>query len=139
MSETGSSTGGQPMPAIGTICWNELATRDLDKAKAFYGGLLGWTYAEVPMEGGVTYVIAKCNGKDAGGMMKMEGEMWGDIPSHWMGYIAVADVDASAARVAELGGTVCVPPTDIPNVGRFCVINDPTGAPISLMTFSTPG
>jgi hypothetical protein len=46
----------------------------------------------------------------------------------------VDDVDDRAAKVKELGGTVCVPPTDIPNVGRFCVINDPTGAAVSLIT-----
>jgi predicted enzyme related to lactoylglutathione lyase len=51
-----------------------------------------------------------------------------------MSYVAVDDVDDSARRVGELGGKVVVPPVDIPNVGRFCVISDPTGASISLIT-----
>jgi len=55
-----------------------------------------------------------------------------------MPYVAVRDVDAAAARVESLGGKVCVPPTDIPNVGRFCVVNDPTGASISLLTMPSP-
>jgi predicted enzyme related to lactoylglutathione lyase len=55
-------------------------------------------------------------------------------PPHWMTYIAVDDVDQSAAKVWELGGKVCVPPTDIPNTGRFCVVNDPSGATFSLIT-----
>jgi predicted enzyme related to lactoylglutathione lyase len=59
-------------------------------------------------------------------------------PPHWMSYIAVDDVDTSAAKVWELGGKVCVPPTDIPNVGRFCVVNDPTGATFSLITLKAP-
>jgi predicted enzyme related to lactoylglutathione lyase len=51
-----------------------------------------------------------------------------------MTYIAVDDVDQSAAKVWELGGRVCVSPTDIPNTGRFCVVNDPSGATFSLIT-----
>jgi len=66
------------------------------------------------------------------GMMQMTEE-WGDAPPHWMTYITVADCDASAKTVEELGGQVCVPPTDIPEVGRFAVINDPTGATFSII------
>ncbi len=51
---------------------------------------------------------------------------------------AAEDVDAKAQQVSELGGKVCVPPTDIPNTGRFCVINDPTGATISLIALKSP-
>jgi predicted enzyme related to lactoylglutathione lyase len=50
-----------------------------------------------------------------------------------MSYVAVDKVDDSAEKIKELGGNVCVPPTDIPNVGRFCVVNDPTGATFSLI------
>jgi predicted enzyme related to lactoylglutathione lyase len=69
-------------------------------------------------------------------MMQMAAE-FGDAPSHWMSYVAVTDVDATAQRVEELGGKICVPPTDIPKVGRFCVITDPTGATISLITLQS--
>ncbi|MEO8071863.1 MAG: VOC family protein [Acidobacteriota bacterium] len=54
-----------------------------------------------------------------------------------MSYIAVDDVDAAAEKVTELGGSVRVPPTDILNTGRFCVINDPTGAVFSLITLKS--
>ena len=57
-----------------------------------------------------------------------------EMPPHWITYIAVDDVDESAAKVWEFGGKVCVPPTDIPNTGRFAVVNDPTGATFSLIT-----
>lgn len=53
-----------------------------------------------------------------------------------MAYVAVDDVDEAARRVWELGGKVCVPPQDIPEVGRFCVVNDPAGATLSLITLS---
>ncbi len=81
----------------------------------------------------VVYNEIVVDGKHVGGIFKM-GTEFGQAPSHWMSYVAVDDVDASAAKVSELGGKVCVPPTDIPNTGRFCVINDPTGATISLIT-----
>ncbi len=56
-----------------------------------------------------------------------------------MGYITVADVDAAAKKTTSLGGKVIVPPTDIPNVGRFCMITDPTGAHVSLMQWVPQG
>jgi predicted enzyme related to lactoylglutathione lyase len=65
-------------------------------------------------------------------MLQMTAE-WGDVPPHWMVYISVEDCDAAAKKVAELGGQVCVPPTDLPEVGRFAVINDPTGATFSII------
>ena len=64
--------------------------------------------------------------------MEMD-EVWGDMPSHFMTYFRVEDCDASAAKAAELGGEVCVPPTEIPP-GKFSVINDPQGATFSIMS-----
>ena len=61
----------------------------------------------------------------------MVGPQWQGVPAHWMSYFTVDDVDAAAAKVKELGGNVCVPPTDIP-VGRFAVVSDPAGATFSL-------
>jgi predicted enzyme related to lactoylglutathione lyase len=129
------------MSAHGTFCWNELGTTDDEAAKKFYAELLGWTFKEgdVPAsaecEGGapMKYTEIVAGGKPAGGIYKM-GPEFGGAASHWMAYVAVDDVDASAKKVEELGGKVCVPPTDIPNVGRFSVINDPTGATLSLIT-----
>jgi predicted enzyme related to lactoylglutathione lyase len=129
------------MPANGAFCWNELATTDLDAAQTFYKTLLGWELKEstatASCEGAeaapMVYTEIVAGGEHVGGMYKM-GTEYGGAPSHWMSYVAVDDVDARAAQVTELGGKVCVPPMDIPNVGRFCVINDPTGATISLIT-----
>jgi predicted enzyme related to lactoylglutathione lyase len=67
-----------------------------------------------------------------GGIYQLSAEQAGE-PSHWMAYVAVDDVDAKAKLAEELGGKLCVPPSDIPNVGRFCVITDPTGATFSLV------
>ena len=124
------------MPAHGAFCWNELGTTDDEAAKKFYAELLGWTFKEGDF-GGMKYAEIVAGGRPAGGVYKM-GPEFGGAPSHWMAYVAVEDVDASAKRVEELGGKVCVPPTDIPNVGRFSVINDPTGAALSLITLKAP-
>jgi uncharacterized protein len=130
------------MPANGAFCWNELATTNLESAQSFYKTLLGWEIHEskvtgtcegAPEGGGMVYNEIVVAGDHVGGIYKM-GPEFGEAPSHWVAYVAVDDVDAKARQVWELGGKVCVPPTDIPNVGRFCVINDPTGATISLIT-----
>lgn len=120
------------MPQIGTFCWNELASKDVAVSGRFYSELFGWKAIEVPMQEEMNYTLFKIGDKDVGGMLQMTAE-WVEIPSHWMAYVAVADVDALAARVEELGGKVCVPPTDIPTVGRFSVIQDPTGATLSMI------
>jgi predicted enzyme related to lactoylglutathione lyase len=113
------------------FCWNELATSDTAAAGRFYTELFGWTAHAQPF-GPHTYTIFRQDGKDIGGMLQMMPE-WGQMPSHWMAYVAVPDVDACARRVTELGGKVCVPPTDI-SVGRFAVVKDQTGATFSIIT-----
>jgi len=68
----------------------------------------------------------------AAGMLQM-AEGWGNIPPHWMVYVEVEDCDAVAKRAESLGGQVQVPPTDIPSVGRFSIISDPSGATFSVI------
>jgi predicted enzyme related to lactoylglutathione lyase len=118
-------------PADGTFCWTELATTNLETAKKFYTELLGWKLKE-GQAAGMIYNEISASGREIGGMYQM-GPEEGNAPSRWMAYVAVEDVDAKARQVEELGGKVSMPPTDIPNVGRFCVINDPTGAAIALI------
>ena len=123
---------GHAMPAHGQFCWNDLGTTDLEAAKKFYTELLGWELRE-SNDAGMPYHEIVVGGQHVGGLYQMGAEQAG-MPSHWMTYVAVTDVDDSARRVRELGGKVCVPPTDIPGTGRFCVVTDPTGANISLVT-----
>ena len=66
-------------------------------------------------------------------MVRMNDQWPDDVPSHWMVYFAVADADASAARVAGLGGAVSAPPFDLPLVGRLAVVQDPDGAVFTVM------
>ena len=111
--------------------WIELMTKDVSAAKEFYGALFGWTYADMPM-GEVTYTMIKCGEIDAGGMMALEGPQMEGVPPHWMTYFAVDDCDGVAAKVAESGGQVRVPPTEIP-VGKFSVLADPHGGGFSVI------
>jgi predicted enzyme related to lactoylglutathione lyase len=124
------------MPVSGEFCWNELATTDAEAAKKFYADLFGWEYKVGDVEG-VAYSEIMVGGRPVGGIHQMGAEFSG-APPHWTAYVAVSDVDAAARKVEELGGKVCVPPTDIPNVGRFCVINDPAGATMSLIKMTHP-
>jgi predicted enzyme related to lactoylglutathione lyase len=119
----------QPKP--NTFCWNELATPDSSASGKFYTALFGWTTERLPAPG-MTYTLFKQDGKDVGGMLQMTAE-WAGVKPHWMAYVAVEDVDACAKKIPELGGKVCVPPTDI-SVGRFAVVEDPTGAAFSIIT-----
>ena len=122
--------GAKIVNEIGTPAWPELATRDSGKAESFYTELLGWGAKKSQMP--VPYTEWQLGGQSIGGMMEMDGK-WGEAPPHWMIYIMVADCDAVAEKAAQLGGTICVPPTDIPKVGRFAVLTDPQGAYFSII------
>ena len=113
------------MNGPGQFSWNELITSDVESAKSFYSKLLGWE--PVPMPGGMPYTLFKKNGSEVGGMMAMPG-----VPPHWLSYVTVENADATAARAAELGGTICKAPFDIPEVGRIAIVVDPQGAAIGL-------
>lgn len=118
-----------PQPSAWThrFVWHDLMTTDAARAQAFYGALFDWQVCEMPMQGFVYRMVVAGPGP-IGGIVEEK-----NIPaSHWMPYVAVADVDAAARRCSELGGTVCVPPTDIPNTGRFAVAGDPQGAYFSI-------
>ncbi len=114
-------------PWPGRFVWHDLMTTDAAKSAAFYGALFDWQIEERPMQGFVYRMIVAGPGP-IGGIVEEK-----NIPmSHWMPYAAVENVDAAATKVRELGGSVCVPPTDIPQTGRFAVVGDPQGAFFSL-------
>ena len=119
----------------GMFSLNELITTDLDGAAAFYGRLFGWTFMKTKTIYGNPYLVAYKDGTMAGGMMLKAGNVPDDVRPCWDPYVTVDDVDASARRVEALGGKVILVPTDIPGVGRFCVITDPQGISMNLITY----
>jgi hypothetical protein len=116
----------------GRFVWHELHTSDRPKAQKFYSQLVGWETKEVPMGPGEPYTLCMLEGKDHAGITKSMAPA--HVPPHWLPYIAVDSVDASAAKVKELGGKVFMEPMDIPNVGRFAAVADPQGAAFALFT-----
>ena len=116
------------------ISWNELITPDIEGAKAFYSALFGWDLKDENM-GERTYTIAKSNNVEVAGLMATPPEAEG-MPAQWGAYVTVENVDASAATAERLGATILMPPRDIPGVGRICVIADPQGAAISMISYS---
>jgi len=122
--------------------WYELMTSDLKAALDFYTRVVGWGTEDHPNSAlsGMRYAILKTEGQGVAGAMQLTDEMKaaGARPG-WLGYIHVADVDARAKVIAEAGGTVHVPPTDIPNVGRFALVVDPGGAYFYIMAPDSAG
>ncbi len=119
----------------GHACWQELMTTDVEAAKAFYTKLFDYTTEAMDMAEEGTYTILKTTDPEKpmeAGMMAIRPDM-GDVPPHWALYFAVADCDATAEKAASLGGKVHVPPTDIPKIGRFAVLQDPQGAVFSIL------
>jgi predicted enzyme related to lactoylglutathione lyase len=113
----------------GTFSWVDLQTSDPEAAKAFYSDLLGWTYDEIPMGDAATYSMAQLQGRSVAAIGGLQDE---SIPPHWNCYVTVADVDASAARAAELGATLLAEPFDVFDAGRMAVLQDPQGAVLSI-------
>lgn len=118
----------------GAFSWCELMTTDVEAAKGFYTKLFGWDIEAMKMPG-MTYTVVKTGGKGIGGIMAMPPDAPKGMPPMWGSYVTVNDVDATARIAEKLGAKLLVPPQDIPDVGRFCVIQDPQGAVISAITY----
>lgn len=129
-----SFAGAAVLNAPGSLGWVELATRDEEAAKAFYTGVFGWsvgTHEDYPQWG--------IDGADFGGMSALDEFYPEDVRAHWLPYFAVADVDGTAARAAESGGMLLVPPTDVPGGPRIAVVRDPQGASFGVYRAGTEG
>lgn len=122
-------------PKHGSFCWMELNTHGVASAKPFYHELFGWEIRESKMPEMAYTEFGFPGEQPAGGMFDLPAEM-ANVPSHWLAYVSVDDVDAAAAKAETLGGKIQMPPTDIPSVGRFCIVADPTGAHLALITLA---
>lgn len=121
----------------GEFTWDELMTNDTAGAVKFYTSLFGWGKTEHDMGPMGTYTLLKAPGTESdpkapgiGGVMQMPKDA--KSPPHWLHYVEHNDVDKGATTARELGAQLYVPPTDIPNIGRFAVFADPTGATIAI-------
>jgi uncharacterized protein len=117
----------------GDHVWYELLTPDADGAQRFYAPMLNWSVRDAGMPD-ADYRIFASPEADVGGIMRCAD----DMPTAWLGYVGVEDVDAMAESVRSGGGAVHVPPTDIPGVGRFALVADPAGAMFYVMSPTPP-
>jgi uncharacterized protein len=127
-----SSTGDKPDgPALpGSFFWNELHTTDPIKALAFYEKVVGFSHRSMDMGPGGAYHILSRGGVDRGGVT---AHLPAGVPPHWLPYAFAEDVDATIARARKLGAKIPMNAEDIPGVGRFGILEDPTGAILAVM------
>jgi len=114
----------------GAFCWNELFTENPEKSVAFYKQIGGFEEERMEMPGMGVYHVLKTEGKPRAGVMKtpMPG-----VPQSWLPYVQVASADQTHDKAKKLGASIKVPPTDIPNVGRFSIFTDPNGASLGIL------
>jgi predicted enzyme related to lactoylglutathione lyase len=133
----------------GEFNWVDLSTKDFEGQSAFYAGLFGWTYEDMPYGDGQTYRMFNKDGHSVAGMSQLPPEVLASgAPTMWNTYLATDDLDAIVAKAEGLGATVVFPPGDVPGTGRIAAIQDPTGgfvwfwvpnAPDATMEYLMPG
>jgi len=119
------------MATPGRFVWHDLMTTDVERAKGFYAELFAWRFADKDMGEMGSYTTIHVGERGIGGVVALDG-----VPSHWISYVTVDDIDTAMGRVTAAGGRVCVPPTGIPDAGRFAVVEDPGGAVVSPFVFA---
>lgn len=117
----------------GTFSWADCSSTNAAISKNFYMDIMGWDKDEIPMGEGATYTMFKTDGENVAALAQMRPEMIAmNIPSFWLSYITVDDVDAVAAKVTGLGGSLTAEPFDVFDSGRMAIVQDPTGAEVGL-------
>ena len=132
--QAGRSIGAQTLGEPGALCWSELTTSDTAAAEKFYTALLGWTPKHSGPDSPMPYTEFTVQGASnpSIGIMAKPPHMPREMPSFWLPYFMVSDVDGMAAKAASLGGQTHFGPQDIPGTGRFAVLADPQGAAFAI-------
>jgi len=113
--------------------WLELNTHQPEDAVVFYNKTLGWVFEPTDLPQGGAYWVARHNNKPVGGVFALDNTDPGDIPSHWMTYMRVSDIDKAQTEALKAGGEVIRPALCLDGVGKLAVITDSTGALIGLI------
>jgi predicted enzyme related to lactoylglutathione lyase len=122
---------GEAPESEGVFVWDELMTSDTESAQNFYGEVIGWKSRGMDMgEMGTYTIFQRAGDTDTAGCMRIPEGV--EAPPHWMPYIGTEDVDSTVARAKKLGANVFQDAADIPDVGRFAVLQDPVGAVFGL-------
>jgi len=110
----------------GRVVWHDCMTSDIDTSVDFYTKLFGWTIKDIEMGGPGPYRMIHVGDASIGGFVQLEDGA--PVGAQWVAYVACDDADAACKRAESGGGKIAIPPMDIPNVGKFAVIQDPQGA-----------
>lgn len=119
--------------------WYELMTPDPEGAKAFYEPVVGWQMTTGDAGTNGYGFLTAPDGAMVGGVLRLTDDMSqnGARPG-WIGYLDVADADASVRDIEAAGGKCLMPPQDIPMAGRVAMVADPGGAPFYVMKPQPP-
>lgn len=110
------------------LCHFELMVTDLDKCKAFYGTVFDWKFDDASIPG---YTLVNAGAEPMGAVFEKPPDVPGVCANI---YFQVNDIDATLKKATEVGATLLVPKTEIPNnVGHFAMFADPEGIPIGIM------
>ena len=124
------ATHGGP---LSQVAWPELVTTGPRGSRGVLHQLFGWKTKPETGVAEAQYTEWVNGGRSIGGLMPMKGDEWQGVPPHWAMY-SLWRIATNAPRArGQLGAKICVPPMDIPNVGRFAVIADPQGATFSII------
>ena len=119
--------------APGEFCWIEVATSNRNAAKSFYSALFGWSARDIPIGPNDFYSLMELDGRIAAGAFQISpSESAAGVAPHWHLYVAVDDADQAAKKAGELGGKVVEAPFDVTDRGRAALLQDPTGAFLSV-------
>jgi uncharacterized protein len=124
---------------LGSFAWCELLTTDTAAAQAFYKKIVPWTAVPFAADGSYTVFNNRAGAGVAGLMTLPAAAKQMGSPPNWLMYLGTPNVNETAVRIAQLGGRVVKQPEDIPNTGRFAVVQDPYGAAFGIYTPKTPG
>ena len=124
---------------LGSFIWCELLTTDTAAAESFYKKIVTWTSVPFAPDGSYTVFNNRAGAGVAGLMTLPAAAKQMGAPPNWMMYVGTPNVNDTAVRIAQLGGRVLKQPEDIPNTGRFAVVQDPFGATFGIYTPSKPG
>ena len=126
------------MSKLGSFVWCELMTTDTAGAESFYKKVVGWNPQPFAPDGSYTVFNTPAGTGSAGLMLLPDEAKKMGVPPHWLMYVGTPNVDSTALRIAQLGGKVLKQPTNIPNTGRFAVVQDPFGAAFGIYTSNNP-
>ena len=118
--------------------WHELNTWEPEAALAFYSRALGWEFDPTETADGGGYWIAKLDGKPVGGIYELKLPDYDGVPSHWMTYLSVREIEAATLETVKAGGDIVRPTVKIGGVGKLAVVTDAGGAYVGLIEHELP-